>query len=60
MFGGAETGLFQMSIRHRVYGLVNTENMVLDVSSRVTSISPKIGSIYGGTLVTITGTNFGT
>jgi len=34
--------------------------MILEVRSRVNSISPKIGSIYGGTLVTITGTNFGT
>ena len=34
--------------------------MILDVNSRVTNISPKIGSIHGGTLVTIDGMNFGT
>jgi hypothetical protein len=34
--------------------------MILDVNSRVNSFSPKVGSIYGGTLLTITGTNFGT
>lgn len=34
--------------------------MLLDVSSKVTNVSPLVGSIYGGTLVTITGTNFGT
>jgi hypothetical protein len=34
--------------------------MVLDVNSRVNSFSPKVGSIYGGTLLTITGNNFGT
>ena len=60
MFGGAWTGQFQMNIRHKTFGLIETKDMILDVSSRVTSISPKIGSIYGGTLVTITGTNFGT
>jgi hypothetical protein len=60
MFGGAESGYFQMSIRHKVYGLLDTTDMVLDVSSRVTSFSPKVGSIYGGTLLTISGTNFGT
>jgi hypothetical protein len=34
--------------------------MLLDVSSKVTNVSPLVGSIYGGTLVTITGSNFGT
>jgi hypothetical protein len=48
-----------MSIRHKNYGLIDTEGMILDVSSRVSSVSPKQGSIYGGTLLTITGTNFG-
>jgi hypothetical protein len=33
---------------------------MLDVSSTVTSVSPQTGSIYGGTMLTITGTNFGT
>jgi hypothetical protein len=31
----------------------------LDVSSITTKISPIVGSIYGGTLMTITGTNYG-
>jgi len=60
MFGGAWSGLYQMSIRHKVYGLVNTTGLILTVGSNVTSVSPQIGSIYGGTEVTITGTNFGT
>jgi hypothetical protein len=60
MFGGAYTGMFQMSIRHRNYGLLDTTNMLLDVSSKVTAVSPTSGSIHGGTLLTITGTNFGT
>jgi hypothetical protein len=60
MFGGAESGTFQMNIRHKSLGLINTKNLILDVSASVSSISPKTGSIYGGTLVTITGDNFGT
>lgn len=60
MFGGAWSGTFQMSIRHAVYGLVDTTGMVLDVSSTVDSFTPQVGSIYGGTLLTITGRNFGT
>jgi len=60
MFGGAYTGMFQISIRHKTYGLLDTDGMILDVSSKVSSVSPLVGSINGGTLVTITGTNFGT
>lgn len=60
MFGGARTGMYQVTIRHKNYGLLDTTGMVLDVSSKVTEISPNTGSINGGTLVTITGTNFGT
>jgi hypothetical protein len=60
MFGGAYSGQFQISIRHKVYGLVGTNGLILDVSASVTSYTPMTGSIYGGTLITITGTNFGT
>jgi hypothetical protein len=59
-FGGARTGMFQMSIRHKFYGLVDTDGMILDVSSKVTNVSPLEGSIYGGNILTITGSNFGT
>jgi len=53
MFGGAYSGMFQMSIRHKTYGLLDTDGMILDVSSKVTRVSPVVGSIYGGTLITI-------
>ena len=59
MFGGAYSGEFQVHIRHRQYGLVDTEGMILTVGAWVTSYSPAVGSIYGGTLLTITGQNFG-
>jgi hypothetical protein len=39
--------------------LVETAGLVLTVGSNVTSYYPMTGSIYGGTLLTITGTNFG-
>jgi hypothetical protein len=60
MFGGAYSGMFQISIRHKYYGLLDTDGMFLDVSSKVSQVTPLVGSIYGGTLLTITGTNFGT
>jgi hypothetical protein len=60
MFGGAHSGKYQISIRHKDYGLVETKDQILDVSSTVTLVTPLTGSIYGGTLLTITGTNYGT
>lgn len=59
MFGGAYSGEFQLAIRHSQYGLVDTEGMILAVTSTVSSYSPTTGSIYGGTLLTIQGENFG-
>ena len=59
MFSGAKSGLFQMSVRSKTYGKIDTTNVKLDVKATVTSWSPKTGSIYGGTLLTIQGTNFG-
>mmetsp|Transcript_41643 Transcript_41643/g.63602 ORF Transcript_41643/g.63602 Transcript_41643/m.63602 type:complete len:261 (+) Transcript_41643:1983-2765(+) len=59
MFGGAKSGTFSVAIRHSEFGLLNTEGLTLDVSSTVTAITPSTFSINGGTLITITGTNFG-
>lgn len=60
MFGGAWTGDYTIDIRHKEFGLIDTRGLVFIVGSNVTSIEPQEGSKYGGTLVTITGTNFGT
>ena len=45
MFGGAYSGTFQISVRHKDFGLVGTEGLILDVSASVTSFSPMTGSI---------------
>lgn len=58
-FGGAWSGTYVVSVRHAQFGLVKTTDLVLDVSSEVTSISRNTASIYGGTLLTIVGTNYG-
>ena len=60
MFGGAESDTFGVSIRHKQNGLLETANLVFTVGSSVTSISPKLGSLNGGTVLTIIGKNFGT
>ncbi len=59
MFGGAWSGDYQINIRHKEFGLLATNGLHLTVGSNVTSYSPNQGSILGGTLLTITGTNFG-
>jgi hypothetical protein len=59
MFGGAWSGDYQINIRHSAFGLLNTQGLNFTVGSNVTDYTPKTGSIYGGTLLTITGTNFG-
>ena len=59
MFGGAWSGMYQINIRHKAFGLLNTKGLNFTVGSNVTDVTPDGGSIYGGTLLTITGTNFG-
>jgi hypothetical protein len=39
---------------------LESSGLVLDVNAYVDSYTPTTGSIYGGTLLTITGRNFGT
>jgi hypothetical protein len=62
MFGGAESkyGPFKVWIRHAITGLIESTGLILDVNTYVDSYTPMTGSIYGGTLLTITGRNFGT
>jgi len=57
-FGGAYSGKFNVRIRHRKFGLIKS-TLILDVSAKTTSTDKHKGSIYGGTLVTITGKNYG-
>ena len=58
MFGGAYSGTYSVQIRHTHFGLVDTSALRFIVGSEVTSIEPRVGSIYGGQLLTIKGTNW--
>jgi hypothetical protein len=58
MFGGAYSGTYSVQIRHKNFGLVDTSALRFIVGSEITSISPRVGSVYGGQLLTITGTNW--
>lgn len=58
IFGGAYSGTYSIAVRHKDFGLIDTDTITLTVGSEVTSISPNTGSVYGGTLLTILGTNW--
>jgi hypothetical protein len=60
LFGGAWSGQYLISIRHKTFGLLDNVGLGFTVGSNVTSVTPNLGSRYGGTLLTITGKNFGT
>jgi hypothetical protein len=59
-FGGALSGLYNVEIVHNQWGRLDTDALTLTVESYVTAMTPSVGSIFGGTLMTITGKNFGT
>jgi len=60
-FGGAWSGLYDVAVEHTDLGLIDTTDVgTFTVEATIESISPTTLSIYGGTLITITGTNFGT
>ena len=58
MYGGAYSGTYSVKIRHAKYGLVDGDILTLTVGSQINSYSPNKGSIHGGTLLTILGTNW--
>jgi hypothetical protein len=58
-YGGALSGDYSVRIHHITYGLIDTSALTLKVESHVSMISPTSGSINGGTLVTLTGINWG-
>ena len=60
MFGGAYSGVYSVQIRHSKFGLIDTAALRFTVGSEVSTFSPQIGSIYGGTLITIHGNNWST
>lgn len=59
-FGGALSGAYHIEVTSTQYGKITKTNLALTVGSSVTSITPLIGSMFGGTLLTITGINFST
>lgn len=59
MFGGAESGLFDIHVSHKLKGPIETKALNFRVGAEVNSISTNVLSVHGGTLLKITGQNFG-
>ena len=60
-FNGAPVGSYKFTIKSTSvskYAKIDSSDITFETSSNVTSITPISGSVYGGTLLTITGTNF--
>ena len=60
-FNGAPPAQYELWVTANspsAYGRLNTSSITLRTSSTVTAVSPNSGSVLGGTLLTITGTNF--
>jgi len=60
MFGGSESGVYDLKVRSRSYGKFDTTGITLTLVGKITDFNPKEGSIHGGTLVTIDGYHFST
>ena len=58
MFGGSESGVYDLQVRSRSYGKFDTTGISLTLVGKVTDFNPKQGSIHGGTLITIDGYHF--
>ena len=58
IYGGAYSGTYNINIKHKTLGKLDTEGLILVVGSEVKSFSPSQGSVYGGTILTILGNNW--
>jgi hypothetical protein len=60
-FNGAPIGSYTFYVEANSpsqYGQLNTAAISINTESTITSVSPVSGSVLGGTILTITGTNF--
>lgn len=57
-FSGAMSGIYYIALEGKGIGRIDQTPLKLTVESKVTAIAPLKGSLLGGTLVTIDGTNF--
>lgn len=60
MFGGSESGVYDLKVRSRSYGKFDSTGITLTLVGKITDFNPKEGSIHGGSLITIDGYHFST
>lgn len=54
-YGGAYSGTYKLIVRSISLGRFDADDVSLLVEAKITDFNPKSGSIYGGTLITISG-----
>ena len=57
-YGCAESGVYQVIVRSKSFGNIDTTGITVTTVGKVTDFNPKQGSIHGGTLITIDGYHF--
>ena len=57
-YGGAYGGVYSLEVLSELRGALSTEGITFEAKIEVADFNPKQGSLYGGTLVTITGGHF--
>jgi hypothetical protein len=57
-FSGAPSDTYVLQVTHNIYGDIDTTLVTLITEGRIISYTPSLGSINGGTNITITGHTF--
>lgn len=57
-YGGAYLGTYNLIVKSETNGRIDTADIILTAAFELVDFSPKTGSIYGGTKLTITGGPF--
>lgn len=57
-YGGAYSGIYDLEVHSLANGNIDTSTVSFEAIAQYSSFSPTSGSIYGGTLLTITGNHF--
>lgn len=57
-FPGADSGSYYVQVHSATIGRIDKTPLAIEIISKITGISPMVGSTLGGTLLTIDGENF--
>lgn len=57
-YGGAYGGMYDLEVTSETFGRILTDDITFEAVGTITDIHPSSGSVYGGTLITISGYHF--